>query len=309
MRQCAYVYCRGILAEAGGCTVCGHPALASQLRDPGFFLSALAGLQGLPGRIIDMHQILPAYPNIERYQLLAMDQLGVCRALLQSAPDEATSLQGNAALAGVALAHPDRFWVSQFVDPRRDGALDDLQAVASAGVRVVKLLPVSGWRADDPLLLPFWGAMQALDLTAMVHSGFFTARHKAEEATAGQFMSSRFADPLFFDRPCRQFPKLRVILCHSGGALWFEAAAEMVSQHEHVWGDISGSGLFALQRMLRGGVAVDWSKLFWGNDGPPYAYPLNLRLLLHALAQGDASALGQALLYDNARRFADQALC
>ncbi len=307
MRQCAYVYCRAFVGDSGPCSVCGHPEDPLQLRDPAFFLGAMASVQGLPKRMLDMHQILPAYPNIERYQLMAMDQLGIERALLQSAPAQATSLQGNAGLANVATEHPHRFWASQFTDPQLDTALDDLQRFADAGFRVVKLLPVTGWAADDPKLEPFWAAMQDLGLTAMVHTGFFTARHKEEEAAADAYMNSRFADPLHFDKPCRQFPELRVILCHTGGALWFERGAQMVTQHEHVWGDVSGFGIFALQRLLRG-VAVDWSKLFWGNDSPPYAYPLNLRLLLSALDNAGANQLVGPLLHDNGARFAQVAL-
>ncbi|TNE91098.1 MAG: hypothetical protein EP330_06520 [Deltaproteobacteria bacterium] len=306
--QCAYVYCRHLLADPSApCPRCGHPPDPADLRNPAFFLGAMASLQGLPPAMLDMHQILPAYPGIERYQLLAMDQLNIRTALLQSAPDEATSLQGNAALAEVARTHPGRFWASQFVDPRHPEALAQLQAAADRGHRVIKLLPVTGWRADDPSLVPFWAAMSELRLAAMVHTGFFTARHKEEEAAAGAYMSSTHADPLFFDKPCREFPDLRVILCHAGGAIGFEAAAQMISQHEHVWADLSGTGIFALQRLLAG-VAVNWNKLFWGNDSPPYAYPLNLRLLLGALDRAGASTLAPALLHDNGARFAEDAL-
>jgi predicted TIM-barrel fold metal-dependent hydrolase len=308
VNQCGYVYCRLPLGESTEiCPRCGHPRDPQQLRDPAFFVARSAALSGLPGTLLDMHQILPAHPDIERYQLLAMDQLGIRRALLQSAPEQATSLCGNAALAEVVSAHPDRFWASQFTDPRFDHALDDLERFARAGHRVVKLLPVAGWRADDPSFDPFWAALQELGLVAMVHTGFFTARHKEEEAAAGTFMSSTFADPLYFDRPCRQFPELPVILCHTGGALWFEHGAQMVTQHDHVWGDVSGFGLFALQRLLQR-VSVDWSKLFWGNDSPPFAYPLNLRLLLVTLSEAGAEALTTPLLHDNGQRFADRYL-
>ena len=262
----------------------------------------MQALPDLGGPLLDMHQILPAHPRIVMYQLLAMDQLGIHTALLQSAPEQATSLLGNEALADVAASHPDRFWASQFVDPRAADAIEQLDAVARAGHRVIKLLPVTGWQADDPALRPFWQHMQALDLVAMVHTGFFTARHKEEEAASRQFMSSRFANPLFFDRPCREFPTLRVILCHMGGAMWCEHAAQMVTQHEHVWGDVSGFGLFALARLLHQDAVMAWGKVMWGNDSPPFAYPLNLALLLHATR--DHPHLRRALLHDNGQRFA-----
>lgn len=303
MNSCAYIYCRTPTAESDSvCPRCGHPANPDDLRTPAFFLAAMQALPDLGGPLLDMHQILPAHPRIVPYQLMAMDQLGIHTALLQSAPAQATSLLGNDALADVVAAHPDRFWASQFVDPQTPDAVDQLTAIAQAGHRVIKLLPVTGWQADAPALSPFWERMQALGLVAMVHTGFFTARHKDEEAAAGQFMSSRFADPLYFDTPCRQFPNLRVILCHMGGAMWCENAAQMVTQHEHVWGDVSGFGLFALERLLRNNASMAWDKVFWGNDSPPFAYPLNLALTLHATR--DHTHLRRALLHDNGQRFA-----
>ncbi len=303
MIQCAYVYCRAWRADDDRpCATCGHPRDPQRLRDPSYVQARISELRGLPPQLLDMHQILPRYPGIERVQLAVMDALNVRMALLQSAPDEATTLLGNADLARIAGEHPDRFWVSQFTDPRFSHAIDDLKRFAAAGHRVVKLLPVAGWRADDPVFTPFFDTMATLGLVAMVHTGFFTARHKAEEARAGAFMSSALGDPLQFDRPCRQFPGLQVILCHTGDAVFHEQAAQMVTQHEHVWGDVSGFGLFALDRLLRG-VAVDWSKLFWGNDSPPYAYPLNLRLLLGMLDKHGARHLAAPLLHDNAARF------
>ena len=77
----------------------------------------------------------------------------------------------------------------------------------------------------------------------------------------------------------------------------------MVSQHEHVWADLAASGVFAAERLVRREIAVDWSKLVWGNDGAPYAYPLNLRLL-HRAIEGD-EALIRAILVDNPTRLAD----
>jgi predicted TIM-barrel fold metal-dependent hydrolase len=303
MRQCPHPYCRARWPDgAEACARCGHPDDPRLLRSPERFAAAMAELPDLPEGILDLHAILPRYPGIDAIQLLAMERVGVARALIQSAPDAAPSLLGNAEIARIVAEHPDRLWGSWFVDPVRDGVAG-LDRAVGAGCRVVKLLPVTGWRADDDELRPFWAAMAERRLVAMVHTGFFTARHKAEEAAAGVFARSALGDPLHFDAPCRQFPDLVVILCHAGGSVHAEAAAEMVSQHDNVWADISASGVFALSRILRG-AAVDWSKLFWGNDGPPFAYPLNLRLLRAALDEAGARDLEAALLRDNARRFA-----
>jgi predicted TIM-barrel fold metal-dependent hydrolase len=286
--------------------VCGHPGDDAALLDPGVL--AAARVDGLPARLVDMHQILPAREGMLEAQLLAMDKLGIVRALLQSAPDQARSLYGNEKLRQVAAEHGERFWISHFLDPRAPQALPALDTLAAEGVRVVKLLPPAGFRLDDPAHDPFLRRMEELGLVAMVHTGFITARHKAEEARAGVFMSSRYADPLTLDQPARKFPRLPFILCHLGGAVWHEGAAQMVTQHENVWGDASGFGIFALQRLLHARAAVDWSKVFWGNDSVPFAYPLNLRLLLACLGGAGAESLAPQLLFENGQRFADRFL-
>ena len=85
--------------------------------------------------------------------------------------------------------------------------------------------------------------------------------------------------------------------------MWTHEAVEMVNQHDNVWGDISGSGAGALKRILQERMTVDWNKLFWGNDSSPYAYPYNLKLLLHFLGEGNRIEQASPLLHDNAQRF------
>lgn len=307
MSFCTYVYCRSPLPEdSPGCSVCGHPRDPALLRDPRFLEST--PVKGLPPAILDMHQIVPRAPGVLEFQLQAMDVFGISRALLQSVPDEAASLCGNEDLLDLAATHPGKFWASHYVDPRRPDVLATLERLADRDVRVVKLLPPAGYRPDDPDLDSFWLAMQELGLVAMVHTGFISARHKQEEARAGVYMSSTFANPLFLDRPARLAPEMPFLLCHLGGAIWPEEAAQMVTQHDNVWGDVSGFGVFALQRLLAKGARLDWSKVFWGNDSPPFAYPLNLRLHLAALDQAGAQELAEKLLFDNGNRFAERFL-
>lgn len=307
MPTCEYTYCRAPLAEGdAACCVCGFPRDRSRLADLSFL--AQVAVDDKPPAILDMHQILPAIDGVLEMQLAAMQGFGIERVLLQSAPPQAKSLWGNEKLRALAFDQGERFWASQFVDPRMPGAVDALGAFADVGLKVIKLLPVAGYRADDEAFDPFWDEMQRLEMVAMVHTGFITARHKKEEAAAGLFMSSRYANPLFFDLTARKFPRLTVILCHLGGAIWHEEGAQMVTQHDNVWGDVSGFGLFALRRLLRAQATVDWTKVFWGNDSPPFAYPFNLRLHLAALREAGALELAPGLFHDNALRFAERFL-
>lgn len=307
MAVCDYVYCRAAFDDGEeACPRCGYPRDRRRLHDPAFLMSAR--VDGLPPALLDMHQILPALDGIEELQLAAMDRFAVTSALLQSVPPQASSLLGNEQLLDLARRHGDRFWASQFIDPRMPQAAAAVASFADAGVKVVKLLPPAGFRPDDPAFDPVWETMQSRGLVAMAHTGFITARHKQEEARAGAFMSSRFANPLYWDMPARKFPDLTIILCHLGGAIWHEAGAQMVTQHDNVWGDVSGFGVFALARLLRSGAALDWTKVFWGNDAPAFVYPMNLRLHLAVLRDAGAEALAPGLFHDHGRRFADRFL-
>lgn len=307
MPICGYIYCRAAFSDdLEACPRCGFPRDRERLRDPRFLASV--EVEGLPEAVLDMHQILPATEGVVEAQLGAMAHFGIEKALLQSVPPQASSLLGDERLLELAREHGERFWASQFVDPRMPDAEAALERASTAGARVIKILPPAGFEPDDPAFDGFWGRMQELGLVAMAHTGFITARHKKEEARAGAFLSSRHANPLYFDRPARKFPELRIILCHAGGAIWYEEAAQMVSQHENVWADLSGFGLFALKRLLALHVGVDWGKLFWGNDSPPFAYGFNLRLHLATLAEAGALALVPRLFYDNARHFSDEFL-
>jgi len=307
MPACEYVYCRTGYGDGEElCPRCGYPRDPRRLADPAFLIGAR--LDGLPPALFDMHQILPAIDGIEPLQLAAMDRFAIARALLQSVPPQAGSLLGNEPLLALARRHGDRFWASQFIDPRMPQAVAAVEGFADAGVKVVKLLPPAGYRPDDPACDPVWETMQSRGLVAMAHTGFITARHKKEEARAGAFLSSTFANPLYWDLPARKFPELTVILCHLGGAVWHEEAAQMVTQHDNVWGDVSGFGVFALARLLRAGAAVDWDKVFWGNDAPAFVYAMNLRLHLAALRDAGAEALAPRLLHDNGKRFGDRFL-
>ncbi len=307
MPVCEHIYCRSTFGETSAeCPVCGHPVDRRRLLSP----DELAGaeIDGLPAALIDMHQIIPAVDGILALQEQAVRRFSIRRILLQSAPPQAKSLWGDEPLLGLQQKHPDLYWASSFLDPRHPQAVAALERLPELGVRVVKLLPPAGFQPDDPAFDPFWETMQRLGLVAMVHTGFITARHKQEEAKAGAFLSSRFANPLFFDQPARKFPELQIILCHLGGALWYEEAGQMVTQHENVWGDVSGFGLFALRRLLTVGATVDWRKVFWGNDSAPFAYPFNLRLHLAALRSAGAEDLAPGLLHDHAQSFAERYL-
>ncbi len=301
--NCAYIYCRAPLPPGDRCEVCGYPTDASRVSDPTFVQETLATMDFLPSGIVDMHQIVPNHPKALGGQKLFMDAMGIEWAVLQSAPAEATSLVGNAGLAALHDEDPKRFIHSWYVDPREADAIEQLQAAHDNKARVIKLLPVAGYRLDEARFIPFFEAVQQLGFTLLIHTGFITARHKEEEARANKFLNSSYGDPLQVDEPARRFPDIPFIIAHSGGAIFHEAGAQLVTQHDNIYGDLSGFGIVALTRWLQLHVAVDFDKVFWGNDALCTAYPTNLKLLHHALCRFGREGEFERLVRDNGRLF------
>lgn len=304
MRLCEYIYCRtGFSKELESCPCCGYPVDEKEIDNLEF---AKSKLPDISGSIIDMHQIIPKQSGMIEAQIQLMKHLDIQKALLQSVPTKVSSIFSNTDLLELKNAHSSKFLISHFLDPRHPFALKRLRQYKERGVNVIKLLPCLGYEPDHAKWDKFWRKMESLDQVAMVHTGFITARHKKEEFENKQFLSSKYGDPLFFDILARKFPKLKIILCHTGGAIWTESAIQMINQHNNVWGDISGFGLLALKKIMNNYIVVNWDKLFWGNDSSPYSYPYNLNILLYELNMGKRQDLIPKLLFNNANNFLQQ---
>lgn len=304
MRQCKYIYCQSSYSdELNTCPHCGYPVDDAEINTIEF---AISKLTENTDSIIDMHQIIPKKQGILDAQMEMMKQLNIQKALLQSVPTKVSSISSNKDLLEIKNNCPDKFWISHFMDPRHPLALKRLRQYKERGVNVIKLLPCLGYEPDNPKWDKFWRRMESLEQVAFVHTGFITARHKKEEYENKQFLNSKYGDPLYFDLIARKFPKLKIILCHTGGIIWTESAVQMVNQHDNVWGDVSGFGLLALKKILNNKLLVNWDKLFWGNDSSPYAYPYNLNILKDELTKANRLDLLPKLLHDNATQFLQQ---
>ncbi len=302
MRICQYIYCKNILRnDVSFCPICGYPVDTARVDDFDFIRGLIPQLPIVD--IIDMHQIIPNKENMLDIQLKMMEQLKISKVLVQSVPSRVKSIWSNQKLLELRQSHGDLFIVSHFMDPRHPLACRRLRQYKKRGINVIKLLPCLGYQPDEPRWGKFWKTMEELQLVAMIHTGFITARHKKEEQEAGIYLHSKYGQPIFFDILARKYPKLQFIFCHMGGDIWVEQAVQMVNQHENAWGDISGFGILALKKILQCQITVDWTRLFWGNDSSPYNYPFNLKLLLHYIEIGKLHDTLPLLLRDNAKKF------
>jgi predicted TIM-barrel fold metal-dependent hydrolase len=297
MTRCPYIYCEALInSEQSVCGECGCTVRP-------VFKPATINLHRGQGRIIDMHQIVAKDNNSIDAQLNSMQANLIDLAILQSVPDKMKAICNNGDLRKIKNAFPDKFIISQFVDPRYILAKGKLKEYLTNGTRIIKLLPCLGYYPDEKKLDRFWRKMEENKQVAMVHSGFISARHKNEEKKNRTYLSSKYCNPIFFDTVCRKFPDLQIILCHAGGSMWYEEACAMINQHENVWCDISGFGNIALTRILTRNISVEWSKVMWGNDSLPVFYTTNLNLLNKTLQKTEKEYLRENLLYGNARTF------
>lgn len=307
VNTCQYIYCRSYPTDAHvGCPVCGYPVDRALLTDYDFICERVRTLA--LGTIVDMHQIIRNADGAFAMQLRIMEDIGIRKALLQSVSDDFTAICGNRQLQRLVKGNEGKFWLSHYVDPRAQHAIETLRRCAERGVTVIKIVPCIGFAADDPVFDPFWRTMEELGLVAMVHTGFITARHKHLERQIGGFLNSRYGHPFYFDQPARKFSTLQFILCHLGGVSWYREAAQMVTEHDNVWADISGFGLLAFRSVLAERVPINFDKIFWGNDSSPNAYPFNLALAAAALRQFGLRSLERKIFHDNGMMFAESYL-
>ncbi|HET7011594.1 MAG TPA: amidohydrolase family protein [Anaerolineales bacterium] len=103
--------------------------------------------------------------------------------------------------------------------------------VLGEGFRGLKLYPVYQYHyPNEARLYPLYARAEALGIPILVHTGssvFRGARIK-------------YGDPLLLDDVAIDFPRLRLLMAHSGRPFWYEQAFWMARRHENVFLEISG---------------------------------------------------------------------
>lgn len=126
------------------------------------------------------------------------------------------------------------------------------------GVAGVKLHPVhQEFYPNARGFYPLFGFCEEAGLPVMVHTG------------SSIFPGSKlkYGDPLLMDDVAADFPGLRIVLCHAGRGIWYEAATLLARIHKNVWLDISGLPPARLMTFLPGLEALA-GKVMFGSDWP-----------------------------------------
>ena len=144
----------------------------------------------------------------------------------------------NELVAQAVADHPGRFAGFGSVDPLKgEVAVDELDAIASAGLKGVKLHPsLQAFAPDDERFWPLFERCEELGLAALFHTG--TSGIGAGQP-GGQGIRLDYARPIRLDAVAAAFPNLNVIAAHFGYPWHLELLA--IALHKtNVYIDISG---------------------------------------------------------------------
>jgi len=144
----------------------------------------------------------------------------------------------NELVAQAVTDHPGRFVGFGSVDPLKgESAVDELEAIASAGLKGVKLHPsLQAFAPDDERFWPLFERCEELGLATLFHTG--TSGIGAGQP-GGQGIRLDYARPIRLDAVAAAFPNLNVIAAHFGYPWHLELLA--IALHKtNVYIDISG---------------------------------------------------------------------
>ena len=109
--------------------------------------------------------------------------------------------------------------------------VDELLRCVELGHKGFKLYPVyQHFYPNDRRLYTFYARAEEIGIPIMFHTGSST------------FPGSRlkYGDPLYLDDVAVDFPRLNIIMAHSGRGFWYEQAFSLAKLHDHIYMEISG---------------------------------------------------------------------
>ncbi len=147
--------------------------------------------------------------------LSAMDELGVERAILTTAP-----AAPSAHILSFTEKHPERFSLGAHLDPRRGmKTLRELEAfVRSQPVVLARITPFSfDLPPGDPIYYPVYAKCIELGLPITINTGI-----------PGPPAPGECQHPMHLDKVCLHFPELQIVMAHGADPWWGEAMRLML---------------------------------------------------------------------------------
>ncbi|MFC1918070.1 amidohydrolase family protein [Chloroflexota bacterium] len=149
-------------------------------------------------------------------------------SLLAGCADTMSLEESHKLYAGAAAKHPERLIAFAGIDPRRSGAGKFLEkAVKEWNMKGLKLMPAAGFYPNEPRCYQIYQKAVELGIPILVHTGFDSIPYYGG-----------YAQPKYLDEVANDFPDLKIILAHAGGAFWQEAAS-MASFKPNIYLDLA----------------------------------------------------------------------
>lgn len=130
--------------------------------------------------------------------------------------------------------------------------------IENEGFRGLKLYPTyQHYYLNDQRMYPLYQAAQDLDIPVLIHTG------------SSVFKGSRmkYGDPLHLDDVAVDFPKLKLIMAHSGRGFWYDKAFFLSRLHANVYMEIAGLPPAKLLTFFPE-LARNTDKVIFGSDWP-----------------------------------------
>ncbi len=130
--------------------------------------------------------------------------------------------------------------------------------VENEGFRGAKLYPTyQHYYLNDPRIYPLYQAAQDLGIPVLIHTG------------SSVFKGSRlkYGDPLHLDDVAVDFPRLNLVMAHSGRGFWYDRAFFLSKLHAHVYMELSGLPPAKLMTYFPE-LARNTDKVIFGSDWP-----------------------------------------
>jgi predicted TIM-barrel fold metal-dependent hydrolase len=241
--------------------------------------------------------ILETPDNVVRY----LDGEGVRRACCINyvSPDVmGFTREVNDWIAAFTKNHRDRLIPVGSVNPLHEiNVRDEIRRVLDLGIGMIKIHPPhqhfspNAYRGELWQLSEIYRECETRGVPVMFHTGtsiFPKARNV-------------FADPMPIDDVAIDFPKLRIILAHTGRPLYGETAMFLARRHANVNIDLSGIPPKALlQYVPRLASLAD--KALWGTDWPSPGVTSIRKNIADFRALGLGEEIERKILWENATR-------
>lgn len=162
--------------------------------------------------------------------------------------------QLNDIMASAQNNHPESIIGFGRVDPRReDEAAAELKRIKDLKLAGVKLHPyVECFRPDHPFFHEFWGTINDLNLSILIHTG------------------TMFSSPGFLKPVLKKYPELKIILGHLQ-----EGCISLMRDFENVYSDTSGSRV----HLLEYAVKTCQDKILFGSDYPYLSHRVQMEVV------------------------------